>query len=105
MAKLKKEDVFSCGMCGLIVAVDEAGIGVGELFCCKTPMAKGKTAAAKARGKALAAEVQKPAVTIPPDKKAAKKAPAAEVKTAASLPKRVAKNTVAAKGAQAGKKK
>jgi hypothetical protein len=77
MAKLKKGDVMTCDVCGLVVVVDEScGCAVGEIICCKSkPMAKGKAAADKAKKKKAAAKASaKPAV-----KKAGKK-PAAKAK-------------------------
>jgi len=76
MAKAKKEDVFSCSVCGLVVSVDECGVSAGHLICCEgSPMQKGKVAAVKAR-KAVAAAVQPkaPAKSTPVKAKAASKA-------------------------------
>ena len=43
MAKAKKGDLFTCEVCGLVVAVDEScDCAVGELICCDIPMEKGK---------------------------------------------------------------
>jgi hypothetical protein len=106
MAKAKKGDLFSCGVCGLVVAVDECGIGMGEVICCdKIPMVKGKAAAAKAKKVAIAAakpkaetkSVVKPAAAkakaavksvvkaavkaVKPEKKAAAVKPAAKAAT------------------------
>jgi len=65
MANLRKGDLLSCEVCGLVVAVDEAcGCAVGEIVCCKNkPMVKGKAAATKAKKMKAAAKktVKKPA--------------------------------------------
>jgi hypothetical protein len=91
MAKAKKGDLFSCDVCGLVVAVDETcDCVVGELICCDVPMEKGK-APAKAKKKAA-----KPA------KKAAKPAKAKKVKAA---PKKKAKPVKKAKKAAKPKAK
>ena len=53
MAKLKKGEYLTCGVCGLVVVVDEScGCAIGEVICCKDkPMVKGKAAALKAKKK------------------------------------------------------
>ena len=63
MAKAKKGELFTCELCGLVVAVDEWGNStVGELVCCDVPMEKGKAAAAKAKKAAKPAKkAKKPA--------------------------------------------
>ncbi len=49
MAKAKKGDLFTCEVCGLVVAVDEScDCAVGELICCDIPMEKGKAKMKKA---------------------------------------------------------
>ena len=85
MVKAKKGDVFSCEVCGVILVVDEIGLGMAEINCCKMGMAKGKAAAEKARKKGLAAKTSVKAVTAPAKKAApVKTAPAkAPVKKAA----------------------
>jgi hypothetical protein len=76
MAKAKKGDLFSCDVCGLVVAVDEScDCAVGEIICCDVPMEKSK-APAKAKKKAAkpAGKAKKPAkakkVKAAPKKKA-----------------------------------
>jgi len=65
MANLRKGDLLTCEVCGLVVSVDEAcGCEVGEIICCKKkPMVKGKAAAVKAKRNKAAAKkaVKKPA--------------------------------------------
>ena len=76
MAKSKKGDMFTCELCGMVVAVSEdCDCAVGELICCEEPMKKGKAAATKAKKKATAAKkvAKKPAAK----KKGVKKAKAA----------------------------
>ena len=51
MAKARKGDLLSCEVCGLIVTVDEMGLGMADIVCCKMPLAKGKSAAEKAKKK------------------------------------------------------
>ncbi len=88
MAKAKKGDLFSCDVCGLVVAVDEScDCAVGEIICCDVPMEKSK-APAKAKKKAAkpAKKAKKPAkakkVKAAPKKKAK---PAKKAKQAASF--------------------
>jgi len=89
MAKAKKGELFTCELCGLIVAVDECGnSAVGELVCCDVPMEKGKTAAAKV--KKAAKKAKKPAKA-----KKAKAAPKKKAKPAKA--KKVAKPKAKAK--------
>jgi hypothetical protein len=72
MAKARKGDTFTCDVCGLVVAVDEAcDCAVGEIICCDIPMKKGK-ARMKAKKKAGAKKVAKKK----PAKKVVKKAKA-----------------------------
>lgn len=74
MAKAKKGDLFTCELCGLVVAVDEScDCVVGELICCDIPMEKGKAKMKKA---------------TKPAKKAKKPVQAKKVKAA---PKKVVK--------------
>jgi hypothetical protein len=63
MGKLKKGDLLTCEVCGLVVVVDEAcGCAVGEIICCEVqPMVKGKAAAGKAKKKPVAKAAAKPA--------------------------------------------
>ena len=78
MAKAKKGDLFTCEVCGLVVAVDEScDCAVGELICCDIPMEKGKAKMKKA------AKPAKKAVKKPVKKAAPKKAKPAKAKTAA----------------------
>ena len=68
MAKAKKGDLFTCELCGIVVAVDEScDCVVGELICCDIPMEKGKAKMKKA---------------TKPAKKAKKPAQAKKVKAA-----------------------
>ena len=55
MAKTKKGELLSCGVCGLVVEVSEVGVGAGLALCCDKVMAKGKVAAEKAKKVAVAA--------------------------------------------------
>jgi len=88
MAKLKKGDVLTCEVCGLVVVVDEScGCAVGEIICCKSKlMAKGKAAADKAKKKKAAAKATaksaaaKKVVKAKPAVKKAGKKPAAKAK-------------------------
>lgn len=91
MAKAKKGDLFTCDVCGLVVAVDEScDCAVGELICCDVPMEKGKAAAARAKKAA---------------KKAKKPAKAKQVKAAPKKKAKVAKPKVKAKPKAKAKKK
>jgi len=83
MAKAKAGDKLSCGVCGLVVTVDEACgcASIEELVCCGEVMKKGEAAAKRARKAAAAAAA--PAV---------KKTAAKEAKPAAKK-KAVAKTT------------
>ena len=108
MAKAKKGDLFTCELCGLVVAVDEScDCVVGELICCDIPMEKGKAKmkkaakpAKKAKTPAKAKKVKAaPKKNVKPAKKAAKpkaKAKPAKVKKAAK-PKAKAKAKAKAK--------
>ena len=91
MAKLKKGDLLTCEVCGLVVVVDEAcGCAVGEIICCKDkPMVMGKAAAAKVKKKAAAPAPAKPAAAKAVKAKAAPAAKAA--KPAAKKPPAKAK--------------
>lgn len=85
MAKLKKGDVLTCDVCGLVVVVDEScGCAVGEIICCKKQsMVKGKAAAVKAKKKKAATKASAKAVAAKAAKKVVKKAgkkPAAKAK-------------------------
>jgi hypothetical protein len=92
MAKAKKGDLFSCDVCGLVVAVDEScDCAVGEIICCDVPMEKSK-GTAKAKRKAA-----KPAKKV----KAAPKKKAKPVKKA----KKAAKPKAKAKAKAKAKKK
>ncbi|MBA4397228.1 MAG: hypothetical protein C0394_07590 [Syntrophus sp. (in: bacteria)] len=93
MLKAKKGDIFSCEVCGLIVAVDDIGLGMAEISCCKMDMAKGKAAADKAmkknmlaaaiaKAKAVKPVAAKAPAPIKPAAKAAAKSKAAPVKAA-----------------------
>ena len=85
MAKAKKGDLFTCELCGLVVAVDEScDCVVGELICCDIPMEKGKAKMKKA------AKPAKKAAKKPVKKAAPKKAAPAKAKKAAK-PKAKAK--------------
>jgi hypothetical protein len=60
MPKLKRDELLSCEVCGLILTVVEpCGCADVSILCCKKPMGKGKLAANKARK--LAAQKNKPA--------------------------------------------
>jgi hypothetical protein len=86
MAKAKKGDLFTCDLCGIVVAVDEnCDCVVGELVCCDVPMEKGKAAAAKAKKKAAkpARKAKKPAKAKKAKAAPKKKAKPAKVKKAA----------------------
>jgi len=77
MAKAKKGDLFTCDVCGLVVAVDEScDCAVGELICCDVPMEKGKATMKKA---------------AKPAKKAAKKSVKKEAPKKTAKPKAKAK--------------
>ena len=94
MAKAKKGDLFTCDVCGLVVAVDEScDCAVGELICCDVPMEKGKAAAARAK------KAAKPA------KKAKKPAKAKKVKAAPKKKAKVAKPKAKATPKAKAKKK
>jgi len=91
MAKLKKGEVLTCEVCGLVVVVDEScGCAVGEIICCKKkPMVKGKAAADKAKklkavakttAKSAAAKAAKNATKAKAAVKKAGKKPAAKAK-------------------------
>jgi hypothetical protein len=85
MAKAKRGDLFTCELCGLVVAVDEScDCVVGELICCDIPMEKGKAKMKKA------AKPAKKAAKKPVKKAAPKKAAPAKAKKAAK-PKAKAK--------------
>ncbi len=73
MTNLRKGDLLTCEVCGLVVAVDEAcGCAIGEIICCKKkPMVKGKAAALKAKKNKAAAKT----VAKTPAKKAVKGKP------------------------------
>jgi len=79
MVKAKRGDVFSCEICGVILTVDEIGLGMAEISCCKMDMAKGKAAAEKAKKKtelAMKATAKAPArAAVKAPVKAAVKAP------------------------------
>ncbi len=82
MAKMKQGDVFSCGVCGLVVSVDACGVSAGQLICCEgNPMQKGKAAAAKAK-KVSAAAVAQPKAPAKPAPAKAKAAPKVAEKAA-----------------------
>ena len=100
MVKAKKGDVFSCEVCGLIVAVDEIGLDMAELSCCKMGMAKGKAAVDKAKKKGLLAAAKAPAKTVKPVAAKAK-APAKPAAKAAPKPKAAVKKAAPAKVAPA----
>jgi len=92
MAKAKKGDLFTCEVCGLVVAVDEScDCAVGELICCDIPMEKGKAKMKKAAKPAKKA-AKKPVKKAAPKKKAAKKpVKKAAPKTKTAKPKAKAK--------------
>jgi hypothetical protein len=83
MLKAKKGDVFSCEICGLIVTVDEIGLDMAEINCCKMDMAKGKAAADKAMKKTLIAAAKAPAKAVKAITAKAKPAAKAKAKPAA----------------------
>ena len=98
MAKAKKGDLFTCELCGIVVAVDEScDCVVGELICCDIPMEKGKAKMKKAAKPAKKAKkpVQAKKVKAAPKKKT-KPAKAKKVKAA---PKKKAKPAKKAKKA------
>ena len=99
MAKAKKGDLFTCELCGLVVAVDEScDCVVGELICCDIPMEKGKAKMKKAAKPAKKA-AKKPVKKAAP-KKAAPKKPvkkAAPKKAAPAKAKKAAKPKAKAK--------
>ena len=95
MVKAKKGDVLSCEVCGLIVTVDDIGLDMAEIDCCKMGMAKGKAAADKVKKKTLLAVAKAPAKAVKPvaakakapaKKPAAKAAPKAKAKVPAKKP-------------------
>jgi hypothetical protein len=98
MVKAKKGDLLSCEVCGLIVTVDEIGLDMAEISCCKMDMAKGKPAADKAKKKGLLAPVKAPVKAVKPvaAKAKAPAKPAAKV-TAAPKPKAAVKKAAPAK--------
>ncbi len=101
MAKAKKGDLFSCDVCGLVVAVDEScDCAVGEIICCDVPMEKSK-GPAKAKKKAAkpAKKAKKPAKA-----KKVKAAPKRKVKPVKKA-KKAAKPKAKAKAKAKGKKK
>ncbi len=103
MAKVKKGDVFSCEVCGIILAVDEScGCATCDLICCGQPMAKGKASAKKARKKASELAAAKKA-TVTAKKKTATKAVGKSVKVV-SNPKSATKKATAKKAAAKPKK-
>jgi hypothetical protein len=84
MVKAKKGDLFSCEVCGLVVSVDECGLNMAEINCCKLGMSKGKAAAEKAKKKTLlAAAAKAPAKVVKPVAAKAKAPVKAAVKKAA----------------------
>jgi hypothetical protein len=104
MVKAKKGDVLSCEVCGLIVTVDDTGLDMAEIDCCKMSMAKGKAAADKAKKKTLLAVAKAPAKAVKP---VAAKAKAPVKPAAKAAPKAKAKAPVkpAAKAAPKAKAK
>ena len=66
MVKAKKGEQFSCDVCGLIVTVDEIGMDMAEISCCKMDMAKGKAAIDKAKKKGVLAAAKAPAKAVKP---------------------------------------
>jgi len=102
MLKAKKGDIFSCEVCGLIVAVDEIGLGMAEISCCKMNMTKGKAAADKAMKKNLLAAAKAQAKAVKP---VAAKAPAPikPAAKAAAKPKAAVKKAAPAKAVPAKK--
>jgi hypothetical protein len=100
MPKLKKDDLLSCEVCGLILTVTEpCGCADVSILCCKKPMGKGKLAANKARK--LAAQKNKPA--NPAAQKTTARKAAAKAKPAAK--KGAATKTAAKKAAAKTSKK
>jgi hypothetical protein len=95
MAKAKKGDMFTCEVCGLVVAVDEScDCAIGELICCDIPMEKGKAKmkkAAKPAKKAAKKPVKKAAPKKPVKKAAPKKKAAPAKAKKAAKPKAKAK--------------
>ena len=102
MLKAKKGDVLSCEICGLIVTVDEIGLGMAEIDCCKMGMEKGKAAADKAKKKGLLAAAKAPAIAVKPVAAKAK-APAKPAAKAAPKAKAAVKKAAPAKVAPAKK--
>jgi hypothetical protein len=96
MVKAKKGDLFSCEVCGLIVAVDEIGLGMAEISCCKMGMMKGKAAADKAKKKGLLAAAKAPAKAVKPVAAKAK-APAKPAAKVAPKPKAAVKKAAPVK--------
>ena len=47
MAKLKKGSRLACAPCGREVIVDCCGVSEATIYCCGSPMKKGKVKAAK----------------------------------------------------------
>lgn len=101
MPKLKRDELLSCEVCGLILTVVEpCGCADVSILCCKKPMGKGKLAANKARK--LAAQKNNPA------KPAAKKTTAKKVAAKANPAARkgsAAKTTTKKAAAKTSKKK
>jgi len=96
MAKAKKGDLFTCDVCGLVVAVDEScDCAVGELICCDVPMEKGKATAKKAAKKSVKKAEPKKAAKKSVKKAEPKKAAKKPVKKEA--PKKTAKPKAKAK--------
>ena len=90
MAKAKKGDLFTCDVCGIVVAVDEScDCAVGELICCDVPMEKGKATMKKAAKPAKKAA--KKSVKKAEPKKAAKKPVKKEAPKKTAKPKAKAK--------------
>ena len=99
MSKAKKGDLFTCEVCGLVVAVDEScDCAIGELICCDIPMEKGKAKMKKAAKPAKKA-AKKPVKKAAPKKAAAKKPvkKAAPKKAAPAKAKKAAKPKAKAK--------
>lgn len=96
MVKAKKGDVLSCDVCGLIVTVDEIGLDMAEISCCKMDMAKGKAAIDKAKKKGLLAAAKAPVKAVKTVAVKAK-APAKPAAKAAPKPKAVVKKAAPAK--------
>jgi hypothetical protein len=106
MAKAKKGDLFTCELCGIVVAVDEScDCAVGELICCDIPMEKGKAKMKKAAKPAKKA-AKKPVKKAAPKKKAAPaKAKKAAKPKAKAKPKAAAKPKAKAKAKPKAKAK